>query len=157
MGHVVLNSTKPRELEAFFVDVLGFRLSDYIHAELAPGMNIDLAFLRCNPRHHTVAITSAPIPVRVQHFMLEMNSLDDVGSTYDIVQQRGIPLTLSMGRHSNDEMLSFYMMTPSGMELEIGWGGLQVNESEWNVKQHSVPSSWGHQMQMPPGMPPGTE
>jgi extradiol dioxygenase len=63
--------------------------------------------------------------------MLQLNSLDDVGATLDICQQRGVPLELSLGRHTNDRMLSFYVRTPSGFSVEYGWGARTVDDREW--------------------------
>jgi len=76
--------------------------------------------------------------------MLERNSLDDVGSTYYLCQEKKIPITASLGRHTNDKMLSFYMQNPSGFNVEYGWGGRLVDDSTWVVQQHTEGSVWGH-------------
>jgi extradiol dioxygenase len=88
----------------------------------------------------------------LHHIMVQLETLDDVGSAYDLVQSRGIPLTMTLGRHSNDEMVSFYVRTPSGFEIEYGWGALEVDD-DWTVKQFNQISVWGHKMvgQSPPG------
>ena len=59
-------------------------------------------------------------------------------------------LSLTLGRHSNDDMLSFYPMTPSGFDVEYGWGGLEVDDETWHVLTHAKNSAWGHHFQRPP-------
>ena len=52
------------------------------------------------------------------------NSLDDVGKAYDIVQSReDIPITMSLGRHMMDSLVSFYLRTPTGFDMAFGAGG----------------------------------
>lgn len=41
-------------------------------------------------------------------------------------------------------MVSFYARTPSGFEVEFGWGGLPVDSATWRVARHEKMSSWGH-------------
>ena len=52
--------------------------------------------------------------------------------------------TMTIGKHSNDEMISFYVSTPSGFDLEVGCGGIPVYDDEWRVTHHKVISMWGH-------------
>ena len=68
--------------EAFYMQGLGFRLSDHILMG-PPGRQLMLTFLHCNPRHHTVAPVPARAPKRLNHLMLQVASLDDVGRGVD--------------------------------------------------------------------------
>lgn len=61
-----------------------------------------------------------------------------------------IHLSFTLGRHSNDEMLSFYALSPSGFDIEYGWGGLEVDDESWHVLTHDCNSAWGHIFQRPP-------
>ena len=126
---------------AFYRDLLGFRLSDYM---LRP---FKAYFFHLNPRHHSLALMNECYGMKsgeLNHIMLETRSLEDVGRAYDIVRGRKLPLVLSLGQHSNDRMTSFYMKTPSGFSLEYGWGGLLVDDAVWRVKHHSTTKLWGH-------------
>ena len=67
----------------------------------------------------------------MHHLMLEVSTLDDVGTALDIVNARELPLAMSLGRHTNDLMTSFYVRTPSGFEIEYGTGGLLVDDDTW--------------------------
>jgi 2,3-dihydroxybiphenyl 1,2-dioxygenase len=140
-GHVVLRSMTPEDSVKLLTGALGFRISDYIGA---------MVFLRCNPRHHSIAFQprGKDLPrsrdKRMWHFMLETGSLDDVGTALDLATKAGTPLASTLGRHSNDQMVSFYMVTPSGFEVEYGWGGRLIEDSTWEVQRHDRGSLWGH-------------
>lgn len=139
LGHVVLALPDLAGAVRFFVDVLGFRVTDYIDVPFP------LAFFHCNPRHHSLAIAQVG-PLRgLHHVMLETRDLNDVGITYDLCRARGIPLARELGRHTNDRMTSFYARSPGGFEIEYGWGGLLVDDATWTVQRLPLPSFWGHQ------------
>ncbi len=144
LGHTVLCVPDIKAARHFYEDQLGFLISDFISMELAPKFSIDLVFMHCNPRHHTLALAPIKSPKRLFHFMLQLNSLDDVGATYDLVKQRGIKLGMDLGKHTNDHMVSFYMQSPSGFEVEYGWGARQIDDATWHVTQHTSGSIWGH-------------
>lgn len=137
MGHAVVGVGDYEACLEFYVDVLGFRVSDTFRDFIA--------FLHCNPRHHSLAIVGTTEP-GLRHIMLETKSIDDVGMAIDIASRRGI-LTRSLGRHTNDKAISCYFETPSGWEIEYGWSGLQVDDEVWIVRQLAGPTSlWGHQL-----------
>lgn len=142
MGHIVLGSPRLADSVDFYTHVLGFRVSDYWR----PGDH-DVVFLRCNPRHHSLALTASNEPV-LHHFMLEARSLDDVGYALDRHAAAGSPVSAGLGRHTNDRMVSFYSRSPSGFAVEFGYGGRLVDDSTWTVGQITAPSLWGHR---PPG------
>ena len=77
------------------------------------------------------------------HLMLEAKSIDDVGYAYDIVQDKGIPIMMGMGKHTNDHTQSFYIVTPSGFGIEYGANSRLVDQ-EWGVKTYDAPAMWGH-------------
>jgi len=81
--------------------------------------------------------------------MLETNSLDDVGSGLDAATKSGATLATTLGRHTNDQMVSFYVVTPSGFEVEYGWGGRLIDDSVWQVQRHDRGALWGHKVQVP--------
>lgn len=143
-GHVFL-PTLDRQPMLDFYGALGFRLSDYIVQELAPGMVVDAAFMHCNGRHHTIAFAAMPVPKKMHHFMLEAQAAEDVGRAYDRVLAAGVPLELTLGMHPNDHMLSFYVRTPSGFSIEFGSGGRVIeDDATWQVATYDCLSTWGH-------------
>jgi len=146
LGHAVLIVPDLAEAERFYIGVLGFALSDHVEA----GMS--LSFLHCNPRHHSLAFAAVPGMVGFHHLMLEVGELDDVGTAWDLVQSRDdIPVAMTLGRHTNDAMTSFYLRSPSGFEIEYGWGGKRVEDDEhWIAQSYDTVSTWGHK---PPEQP----
>ncbi|TCO59919.1 VOC family protein [Actinocrispum wychmicini] len=136
MGHAVIGVKEYDETLAFLVDGLGFRISDTFGGFIA--------FLHCNPRHHSIALVHTDEP-GLRHIMLETTGLDDVGATIDVCLSRGI-VTRTLGRHTNDRAVSFYLSTPSGWEIEYGWGGIEVDSADHSARQLVGPTSlWGHQ------------
>lgn len=143
LGHLVVATADLDKSVKFYTEVLGFRISDFIDMKFG-SFGLTLAFMHCNPRHHTIALLPLPMPKRLLHFMLQCNSIDDVGATMYLVQEAGIEIAATLGRHTNDHMLSFYMRTPSGFEVEYGWGGREIDDRIWHVQKHHAPSIWGH-------------
>jgi extradiol dioxygenase len=144
LGHLVFILPDLDEGMRFYTETLGFLVSDHIE------MGLSLRFLHCNPRHHTLALSAAPGLVGIHHLMLEVNDVDDVGIAHDLVNERGIPLAMGLGRHTNDHMTSFYVRTPSGFEIEYGAGGRWIDDATWEVETYDAMSIWGHK---PPAEP----
>lgn len=144
IGHIVLGVQNLDASMRFYCDALGMRESDYITISRGDS-SFDIGFLHCNPRHHTVALAAVNRPKRCMHLMVQVNSLDDVGSTYYLCQEHQVPIAASMGRHTNDHMVSFYVKSPSDFEIEYGWGARVIDDDTWKVQRHHAPSIWGHQ------------
>jgi 2,3-dihydroxybiphenyl 1,2-dioxygenase len=143
LGHAVLTVGNIERSLSFFRDVLGFKLSDIIDLT-RKGQVKSAYFLHCNGRHHTIALVEAPDRRRLVHFMLEVKSLDDVGAAIDAANNLDVPIVASLGRHVNDHMVSFYMNSPSGFQVEYGWGARQIDQATWTVQRHRNGSIWGH-------------
>jgi 2,3-dihydroxybiphenyl 1,2-dioxygenase len=143
MGHVLVSVRDCAATERFYREVLGFRLSDYIDTEFM-GKPLHAVFLHVNARHHSLAFASLGMPKRLHHLMLEANSIDDVGATFYRAQDLRVPIALTLGRHPNDGMISFYGVTPSGFLFELGVDGREVDDRTWEVKTYHAVSDWGH-------------
>jgi 2,3-dihydroxybiphenyl 1,2-dioxygenase len=138
MGHAVLTVENLDCVLAFYRDVLGFGLSDYI---LKP---FKAYFMHVNPRHHSLALIETGTN-GMHHMMLELYSLDDVGQGYDIALTDPESIGATLGRHTNDHVTSFYSRSPSGFMVEYGWGGRLVEPGNWSAQEYTVgPSLWGH-------------
>ena len=138
LGHIVMITPTFDESVAFYTGQLGFRESDSM---LLDGMQ--LKFLHCNPRHHSLALATGPRPM-LAHFMVEAGSIDDVGYALDRCEANGVRVKQGIGRHSNDEMISFYAQAPGRFDFEFGWGGLLVDDATWAVQEITKTSHWGH-------------
>ena len=140
LGHFVLAANDLQTTMDFYTEMLGMKVSDYVTRG-----RLKLGFLHCNPRHHSIAFVQYPgAPKRANHFMLQLDDFDTVGRTWDSVQSGAAPIIMTLGRHSNDEMVSFYMRNPSGFGVEYGWGAREVDDSCWQVAQYDSTSTWGH-------------
>jgi 2,3-dihydroxybiphenyl 1,2-dioxygenase len=144
LGHVVLSTKDMAAARRFYQDLLGFRLSDIIRMQPTPQFGFDMEFFHCNPRHHTLALMPVPLTKRLHHFMVQVPELDAVGFALERATAAGATITASLGRHTNDQMVSFYSRTPAGFEVEFGQGAIEVDEATWRVSRHDRPSSWGH-------------
>ncbi|RYF60422.1 MAG: glyoxalase [Comamonadaceae bacterium] len=144
VGHCFMTSANAEAAVKFYVDVLGFRLSDTI--SIGP---TEATFLHCNSRHHSIALATFPDePAGLGHLLLEVDSLEAVGRTYDRASDRET-VSSSIGEHTNDKMTSFYVTTPSGFDIEYGWNGLVVDDVNWTISQYNEPSTWGHRRSTP--------
>ena len=149
MGHVVIPVDDDVEALRFYRDVLGFRLRDsmsmpgeFVGKE--PGTKVWLRFLGVNPRHHSLAFLPMPNPSRCVHIMFEVEKLDDVGRALERVRKHKAPLSATLGRHINDEMVSFYVRSPGGFDIEFGCEGLTVDDHRWVARESTAVSYWGH-------------
>ena len=149
-GHIVLNVDDDGETMEFYRDLLGLLVSDFIDFEREPGVDVHMTFLHCNERHHSLAFVRRPgSPRRLSHLMIEVRSLDDVGTTLTLCERSGVPIALSLGRHTNDDMLSFYIVSPSGFNVEYGYGGKSIDDASWEIYHYGAASVWGHRRQLP--------
>ncbi|MCU7724246.1 VOC family protein [Actinoplanes sp. KI2] len=150
MGHVVLPAFDDAASLRFWTDVLGFRLRDSMrlvpeHLGLPPSDRpLWMRFLGCGPRHHSVALAPIPAPSGLIHLMTEAETIDDVGLAMDRCAKNKAPMISTLGRHANDHMISFYVRTPSGFDIEYGTGGLTVDDATWVARQTTAHSVWGH-------------
>jgi 2,3-dihydroxybiphenyl 1,2-dioxygenase len=139
LGHVVLTVENIDAVMPFYVDVLGFGLSDYIEKPFRA------YFFHINPRHHSLALIETG-KNGMHHLMVELFSLDDVGQSYDIALSEENSVSVTLGRHTNDFMTSFYAKTPSSFMVECGWGGREIDPKTWQpVEMTDGPSLWGHE------------
>lgn len=149
MGHVAITAKNPHRTRGYYETVFDARLSDYID-ETISGVKFKIRFLRVNARHHSVAIAAVnrlpinPIRTRVQHLNIQVADLDDLTRSYQRVKALGFDMALGVGQHTNDRELSFYAVTPSGFEWEVGWNPVVVDESTWEPTTYQGISIWGH-------------
>jgi 2,3-dihydroxybiphenyl 1,2-dioxygenase len=139
LGHAVLMVADFDVALAFYQGLLGFRISDFIRNP------VKAAFLHINARHHSIALFEHPQRIGMHHVMMELYSLDDVGQGYDRALGVSDRVAVTLGRHHNDYMTSFYMRTPSNFLVEYGWGAREVDVASWQPQEmDTLASFWGH-------------
>ena len=148
LGHVVLPATDPNAAVDFYTDVLGFLSRGAWRLPAPPEFGpVRIRFLGVNERHHSLAIVpsmrgGAPGLI---HVMVEVDSLDAVGMALDRVNAEGFQLSSTLGRHTNDKMVSFYVRAPGGWDIEFGTDGMRVDEKYYTAEEITADSYWGHQ------------
>jgi 2,3-dihydroxybiphenyl 1,2-dioxygenase len=138
LGHAVLTVENIDAVMPFYVDLLGFALSDHMQKPFRA------YFFHINARHHSLALIETGRN-GMHHLMVELFSLDDVGQSYDIALSQQERVSVTLGRHTNDLMTSFYARTPSSFMVECGWGGREIDPTWQPFELKDGPSLWGHE------------
>ena len=155
MGHVVLPTKDPQASYDFYTQVLGFesRGAMRVPGAMVPKGDPDgryyVRFLSTNERHHTLALGPWWQPNGIIHFMLEVTELDDVGRALDRLHKHKFHLSSTLGRHTNDHMVSFYVATPSGCDIELGCFGRRIPKDGYTAEDITADSFWGHRWKYP--------
>jgi hypothetical protein len=72
-------------------------------------------------------LASASTPKRLLHHVLQVKG----------VEAGGVPITATVGRHTDDHTVPFYARTPSRFEAEYGVGALEVDDSTWRSTRYA--------------------
>ena len=148
LGHVVLPAMDVNGLFEFYTETMGFVSRGAFRVPTPPEYGpVRVRFLGTNERHHSLAICPA-VTVRdpgLIHLMVEVDSLDTVGQALDRVNRDGFQLSSTLGRHTNDKMVSFYVRAPGDWDIEFGTEGMRVDESYYTAEEITADSYWGHQ------------
>ena len=140
VGHMIMRNAGLEPMYEFY-KLLGMRGGIEYQIPTPDGGKQEILFMHCNTRDHTFAF-GPPSSKSINHLMLEVDNLDDVYLAHDIVQASRYPVMISLGKHANDHMFSFYFATPSGWLIEIGYGGRPAtHQSEYYTRD-----TYGHEM-----------
>jgi catechol 2,3-dioxygenase-like lactoylglutathione lyase family enzyme len=147
LNHVVLNSANRKEVEAFYAEKLGFKLSDWI-----PFMG----FYRCNANHHSLAIADGEVAT-LNHVAFEVRSIDDMMRGSGRVMKDGrARILMGPGRHSAGDNTFYYFFDPQGNVSEYTAEVEQiVDEGAWTPHEHPPTDMWGTAEM--PGRPAGAQ
>lgn len=147
MGHVVLPAPSFEASAAFVRDVMGFGLSDIFNFRPpgTEGVVLPIHFFHCNNgRHHSLALAGFPVESGCVHIMVEVDDVPTVGRAQDRMAAQGVMQTATLGQHTNDRMISFYMRCPSNFDVEFGCGGQVMDWREHLAHEFTRVSLWGH-------------
>lgn len=140
LGHLFQAVTSEDVYARLYFDIFGFLLSDHIDFPGAVGV-----FTHCNPRHHSFAFSENPArKPGIGHFMVETTELDVIGRCMDLVDEEGVRVVQTFGRHTNDRMTSLYIVTPSDVAMEFGTGGILIDDETWRPVRYDAAHYWGH-------------
>ncbi len=146
-GHVTMNVFDASATLKFYLNAVGLRLSD---AAWMDGHS-RVYFLRCNPRHHSLAFAEMPLrPAGTVHVMADLARLDDLGVVRDRLLNAGVTLNRDLGSHPLDGVVSIYVATPEGFDFELACGTRFINESTWETDKFKRDGlAWGHRKPVP--------
>ena len=121
ISHIVLHSPDHQAAARFFIEVLGFQLSDWL--------GDFMAFLRCNEWHHRIAVL--PGPPCVNHVAYDMPSIDEMMRGIARLRRLNIQIGWGPGRHTAGNNTFSYFTTPNGFTVEYTAELERVDESSW--------------------------
>lgn len=125
LDHLSFSAEDPGAFRDFFVDMLGFRLSDSFLAERH--------WLRCNPNHHTVAVFAGSDGLH--HYAFETTDIRGLAALGDLLAARDQNFAWGPGRHGLGQNIFTYHLDPAGSILEVTSDMLQVeSEEEWEAE-----------------------
>ncbi|MBS0284516.1 MAG: VOC family protein, partial [Proteobacteria bacterium] len=127
ISHIVLHSPDHRAATQFFIEVLGFRLSDWL--------GDFMSFLRCNSAHHRIAIL--PGPPCLNHVAYDMLGIDDMMRGIHNLKVKDVPITWGPGRHTAGNNTFSYFVTPNGFAVEYTSELEEVDDAKWEAKIHT--------------------
>jgi hypothetical protein len=76
--------------------------------------------------------------------MLEVAEMDMVAQAMERTTEHGFGISSTLGRHTNDKMVSYYLRAPGGWDIEFGYDGLMVDEDQYLPQNITADSYWGH-------------
>jgi catechol 2,3-dioxygenase-like lactoylglutathione lyase family enzyme len=107
LSHVVIGSPDAKASRRFFVDGLGFAVSDEVPA-------IGASFLRCSSDHHNLLVQGGPVAF-LHHTAWEMDDVDAVGSAAAaMVAADPKRHVWGLGRHGIGSNYFWYLRDPAG-------------------------------------------
>lgn len=137
ISHVVFHSPQHKELERWYRDVLGFRLTDWL--------GDFMVFLRCNKAHHRLAIL--PGPPALNHIAFDVSSVDDIMRGLARMTGAGVHLQWGPGRHTAGNNTFTYYSSPNQNTVEYTSDLEEVDEATWEPQVYKpgleVMDQWG--------------
>ena len=144
LSHVVLNGTDPDATARWYSDTLGFRLSDTL---AGPEMGTVMNFMRCNPRHHSLAFARGP-HVSLHHVSFELRGIDEFMRGTGRVLRAGTRMVWGPGRHLAGANTFAYFLDPQHNTVEYTTELAELDEDTWHphvydMHDDEVQDQWG--------------
>lgn len=144
LGHIAIR--EPDAEAAFrFYRLLGFKGNRQYKLRLPNGMVAKPFFMHCNDRQHSLQFDLGPMEKAINHLAIEYTDLNDVGYAADLIRKRGIDVALDIGKHANDQAVSFYAANPSKWLWELSWGCRPAPAQDeyyvWDLYGHRIEAS----------------
>lgn len=137
ISHIVFHSPQHKELTQWFIDVLGFRLSDWI--------GDFMSLIRCNSAHHRIAFL--PGPACLNHVAYDMPDVDEMMRGLKRLRRAGFDTVWGPGRHTAGDNTFSYFVTPAGFVVEYTAELEEVDDATWEPRNFTpapdIMDQWG--------------
>ena len=110
--HTTLGTDNVAAMVSFFVDTVGFRISD----QLDDGK---FAWLRSDRDHHTLAVVENGHPGDLDHYSYDLAEWEDFKSWCDRLTDLGVDVVWGPGRHGPGNNLFVFFDDPAGNHIEL--------------------------------------
>ena len=134
LSHVVLNSPEPAKMRDWYAQHLGFRLSDTLNH---PRVGDLFYFMRCNEKHHSMAIARGPHP-SLQHVSFELRGIDEFMFGSGRMMRAGWEKVWGPGRHRAGDNTFTYFIDPNGNTMEYTTELETIDEDRWHPHIYDV-------------------
>ena len=137
ISHIGIHSPNKARAEAFYIDKLGFRASDWV--------GDFLSFLRCSDKHHRVVLV--PGPPAINHLAFEMKNADEMMRGLARLRKEGLKLEWGPGRHTAGNNTFSYYLSPNGNVVEYTAEVELVDDATWKPTRYDatpqIADQWG--------------
>lgn len=127
LGHLVLKVHDVRKSVAFYQDVVGLEVSDWIDDRMA--------FMRAGPDHHDLALLQmtaeeianhAPSRSTLEHFSYQVDDVAELERVAKMLQERGVLIDRGIGKHGPGANSFLVFRDPDGNNVEFYSDMIQV-------------------------------
>jgi catechol-2,3-dioxygenase len=140
LGHVAYFLPAIEQTTQFYVDVLGFRKSDWRHGRAM--------FLRCSPDHHTINLFKGEN--KLAHLAFEVKDFSELVRASDLLVRNNFPLDWGPARHTIGHNCACYHRNPDGIRTELYAEMDQMKDEElgyfdprpWHEDRPQRPRDW---------------
>jgi len=157
LGHMAFSVPDPKALADYYIDTLGFRVSDWIEDMFV--------FLRCGPDHHTANFVRGASTF-MHHIAYELRDWAHLLAACDILGRERCPIIWGPGRHRVGHNIFVYHRDPDDNIIEL-YTQLDLMKEEdlgaweprpWHKSNPQKPAVWNRLDAMPVwGMPPSED
>jgi catechol 2,3-dioxygenase-like lactoylglutathione lyase family enzyme len=111
LGHMAFFVKDAKAITDFYVDVLGFRVSDW--------MEDFFVFLRCGSDHHTANFRTAPDMVKLDHIAFELKDWAHIQAACEVLGNHKRPILWGPMRHGIGHNIAVYHRDPDDHIIEF--------------------------------------
>ena len=138
LGHVAYRCVDVIPVMKFYMEILGFRLSD-IRGNF-------FCFLRCNSDHHTVNFVNDPVE-KLHHIAFELQDWPEIQKACDYLAKNNLLLVWGPGRHVIGHNIAAYHNNHDGVRVELY---TQMDQMKDEMLGYFDPRPWHQELPLFP-------